>query len=284
VRGAWQFRAPGCSAVGARIHGSKNRRPPPPQAFASSGQVHEGGAWDGKNWGGSGEGTVTNTTGPDGNGDDRPVWERVREQVPGEADEQSPPARWMDLAQGVASRGREAAQSVGERRAGHKADQASAQVRGDRPLMVVTSHDSGKNAIVSLYADRIERVKERHPLAVSRASREVEVIPLSNVSHVGAKKAGIRTNLTVTVAGEEVTFRVSHQEAKTFRDAIVRQGTGTSQLTEHSTLAPTFPPPPPTPRRDDDPFEQIRKLGELRDQGLLTDAEFQEKKRQLLGL
>jgi hypothetical protein len=229
---------------------------------------------------------VTNTTGPAGSRDDRPVWERVRDQVPGEADEQSPPARWMDRTQGVASRGRETAQSIGERRAVRKSDQASAQVRGDQPLMVVTSHDPGRNAIVSLYVDRIEREKERHPLAVSRASREVEVIPLSNVSHVGARKAGIRTNVTVTVAGEEIIFRVSHQEARTLRDAIVRQGTGTSHLTEQSTLAATSPPPPPTPSSasDDDPFKHIRKLGELRDQGLLTDAEFQEKKRQILGL
>jgi hypothetical protein len=33
-----------------------------------------------------------------------------------------------------------------------------------------------------------------------------------------------------------------------------------------------------------DPIDQIKRLGELRDQGLLTEEEFQSKKRQLLGL
>jgi hypothetical protein len=33
-----------------------------------------------------------------------------------------------------------------------------------------------------------------------------------------------------------------------------------------------------------DPIDQVRRLGELCDQGLLTDEEFQTRKRQLLGL
>ena len=34
----------------------------------------------------------------------------------------------------------------------------------------------------------------------------------------------------------------------------------------------------------DDAIEQVKKLAELRDQGILTDAEFEAKKKQLLGL
>jgi len=34
----------------------------------------------------------------------------------------------------------------------------------------------------------------------------------------------------------------------------------------------------------DDSIEQIKKLADLRDQGILTDAEFEAKKKQLLGL
>jgi hypothetical protein len=34
----------------------------------------------------------------------------------------------------------------------------------------------------------------------------------------------------------------------------------------------------------DDAFEQLKKLGELRDAGILTDEEFQAKKTQILGL
>jgi len=42
--------------------------------------------------------------------------------------------------------------------------------------------------------------------------------------------------------------------------------------------------PVPSAPASDDAIEQIKKLAELRDQGILTDAEFEAKKKQLLGL
>ena len=36
--------------------------------------------------------------------------------------------------------------------------------------------------------------------------------------------------------------------------------------------------------RRPDPIEQVRRLAELRDQGILTEEEFQRKKRELLDL
>jgi aconitase A len=44
-------------------------------------------------------------------------------------------------------------------------------------------------------------------------------------------------------------------------------------------------PPPPMPTQADDMdarIEQLEKLAQLRDQGILTDAEFQSQKQQLL--
>ena len=40
----------------------------------------------------------------------------------------------------------------------------------------------------------------------------------------------------------------------------------------------------PAASSTDDAIAQIKKLAELRDQGILTDAEFDTKKKQLLGL
>lgn len=42
-------------------------------------------------------------------------------------------------------------------------------------------------------------------------------------------------------------------------------------------------PPAPAAPDSDDLIEQLRKLGELRDQGILTDAEFAAQKAKLLG-
>jgi hypothetical protein len=48
--------------------------------------------------------------------------------------------------------------------------------------------------------------------------------------------------------------------------------------------APPPPPPAPAAASTDDVYEQIRKLSELKDAGILTDEEFAAKKAQLLGL
>jgi hypothetical protein len=60
--------------------------------------------------------------------------------------------------------------------------------------------------------------------------------------------------------------------------------------------APRFAPVPPAPATpatsaptataapsDGDPLTRLQRLGELRAQGLITEAEFQEHKRRLLG-
>jgi hypothetical protein len=43
------------------------------------------------------------------------------------------------------------------------------------------------------------------------------------------------------------------------------------------------PPAPPAAAPAADPIEQLERLGELRDKGVLTDAEFEAQKAKLLG-
>ena len=45
------------------------------------------------------------------------------------------------------------------------------------------------------------------------------------------------------------------------------------------------PPPPPAPPADDGPdmFEQLRQLAALKEQGILTEAEFAAQKARILG-
>jgi len=49
-------------------------------------------------------------------------------------------------------------------------------------------------------------------------------------------------------------------------------------------VAPAGAPAPGAPALSDDVYEQLKKLGELREAGILTDEEFQAKKTQILGL
>jgi hypothetical protein len=43
------------------------------------------------------------------------------------------------------------------------------------------------------------------------------------------------------------------------------------------------PPPPPPAAPAVDPIEQLTKLGQLRDSGVLTEEEFQAQKAKILG-
>ena len=48
--------------------------------------------------------------------------------------------------------------------------------------------------------------------------------------------------------------------------------------------APSTPAPVAAPATSNDMFAQLEKLGELKDKGILTQAEFDAKKKQILGL
>jgi Short C-terminal domain len=47
--------------------------------------------------------------------------------------------------------------------------------------------------------------------------------------------------------------------------------------------APPPPPPPPAADGGSDPIEQLKELAALKDQGILTDAEFAAQKARILG-
>jgi hypothetical protein len=53
---------------------------------------------------------------------------------------------------------------------------------------------------------------------------------------------------------------------------------------EHKASRETHPPPTPQPSSPSpDFFEQLKKLADLRDAGVLTQEEFQAKKAEILG-
>ena len=80
--------------------------------------------------------------------------------------------------------------------------------------------------------------------------------------------------------GQEVA-RAMEQAGRMFRQAVQDLG-----MSGPPAGGPPPPAPPPRPgdplAGDESAVELIRRLGELRDAGYLTDEEFQEKKRQLL--
>jgi membrane protease subunit (stomatin/prohibitin family) len=81
---------------------------------------------------------------------------------------------------------------------------------------------------------------------------------------------------TAVVAGTAtaVSNRVSRRQGERWAQQDYQQ-----QPQAYQQAPPAAAPAPAAP----DPIEQLEKLGELRDKGVLTEAEFEEQKAQLLG-
>jgi hypothetical protein len=73
-----------------------------------------------------------------------------------------------------------------------------------------------------------------------------------------------------------VSNRVSRRQANRWADQ------DQYQQYEYAQQAPA-PPPPPAEAQGADPIEQLKQLGELHKQGILTDEEFAAQKAKLLG-
>ena len=91
-------------------------------------------------------------------------------------------------------------------------------------------------------------------------------------------------------SGNTSEMRVSKDEANQLKDTLTRLmlGTHPSQAARAAQPAPPPPPPPVPPSSGagagtDDIVDQIRKLADLRDAGILSAEEFEDKKRELLS-
>jgi hypothetical protein len=178
------------------------------------------------------------------------------------------------------ARSDEAKGARAERKAQGDAERAEAlaQQQAERDaagiLFEGTSHDSGRNAKVTLYKDRVERFKARSFGSVSKASQDMEVTPIKSVTSVQAKKDGIRTKVTVYASGNTIEFRFGHEEANRFKTAIM----GLVLEPKESPAPAAAVPPAPV-----DIADQLEKFAKLRDQGILSEEEFQAQKEKLLG-
>jgi hypothetical protein len=93
---------------------------------------------------------------------------------------------------------------------------------------------------------------------------------------------------TAVVAGTAtaVSNRVSRRQANRWAQndqSHYDQQYDQQQYAQPQYAQPAPPPPPPAASGTDDMLEQLSRLGALRDQGILTDAEFADQKARILG-
>jgi hypothetical protein len=152
---------------------------------------------------------------------------------------------------------------------------------GGAPLFTGTSRgEDGRNSTVTLWPDRIERVKARSLGSFSKANQDHEVTPVKSISSVQAKKDGFRTKVIVYATGNEIVFRLPHDDAVKFRGHLLDL-----MLTEKPARVPqVIVAQTPTATVAPSTADEVRDLAKLRDEGLMSDAEFETKRREILGL
>jgi len=195
---------------------------------------------------------------------------------------------WMGKAKAAATQATATAQqAAGQATAQAKQrDEATLEKTGPLPegaLWRGISHDAGRNSIVTLYPDRIERTKPTSRMSLTGmlagGPEDVEVIPMKSISSVQARRGAWYHDVTVFASGNTIVFSVDAADAEKLRGLIMDQVLGGSG---HA-ASPAAPPAEPAAPSGDALIEQIRKLGELRDAGILTPEEFESKKADLLG-
>jgi hypothetical protein len=93
---------------------------------------------------------------------------------------------------------------------------------------------------------------------------------------------GVARTAVVAGTATAVSNRVSRRQANRWADQEQAQYAQQAPPPQYSEPAPP-PPPPPPPAAAPDPIAQLKQLAELRDQGILTDAEFDAQKAKILA-
>ena len=90
---------------------------------------------------------------------------------------------------------------------------------------------------------------------------------------------------TAVVAGTAtaVSNRVSRRQAGRWQTQADAQAYQEQQYQQPPQQVYAAPPPAPAATDSDDLIEKLQKLGQLRDQGILTDAEFEAQKAKVLA-
>lgn len=173
------------------------------------------------------------------------------------------------------------------------------------PLLDFTSHIDGKNAKVQVWADRVEwnwrgmmgagakAGLAVMTLGVSYAATGVgrkqasETIPIKSITSVTTKKGkGLQTIVQVITSGNTLDMRISHREAELVRSTINQLINGThpaQQRQQQPAPAVAAPAAASAAPAAVDVAQQLQQLASLRDAGILTEAEFSNKKAELLA-
>jgi len=91
---------------------------------------------------------------------------------------------------------------------------------------------------------------------------------------------GVARTAVVAGTATAVSNRVSRRQANRWAEQDYQQQ---AQYEQQQPVYQEPPPPPPPAAPEQDPIEQLKQLGQLHEQGILTDEEFAAQKAKILG-
>jgi hypothetical protein len=94
---------------------------------------------------------------------------------------------------------------------------------------------------------------------------------------------GVARTAVVAGTATAVSNRVSRRQARRWAADEPQQYYQEPPPQQYAQPQYAAPPPPPPPAAAPDPIEQLKELGQLHQQGVLTDEEFAAQKARLLG-
>lgn len=167
-----------------------------------------------------------------------------------------------DIAQAVARM----RSKVGARRELHKLPEHLWE--GETCEMVLKGTYGGGNGILALTNQRIMFLKE------GIINSKSEDFPLKNVSSIQFKKGTLFGSITIFASGNKAEIgNLDKVNGQDFVDEVRQRISAVASSPVNAPPAPTAP----------DPLDQLKKLAELRDAGVLTPEEFAVQKTKILG-
>ena len=94
---------------------------------------------------------------------------------------------------------------------------------------------------------------------------------------------GVARTAVIAGTATAVSGRVQRRQAEKYTDRDAQIAAEREQAYEHQTAAAAPPPPPVAAPAENDMIQQLKDLGELHTQGILTDEEFAAQKAKILG-
>jgi hypothetical protein len=112
----------------------------------------------------------------------------------------------------------------------------------------------------------------------------IEDFPLDNVSSVQWSAGMALGTLTIFASGNKADIdQMNKKDGKQLADTVRARLARSAPAPQPPAPPMHHTPPQVAPANTSDVYEQLRKLGELRDLGVVTPEEFDQKKRELLS-